>query len=264
MSFTLIPIGILFVTTIILVLASIEAGYRVGKASHTRSEGEKETPVGAMAGAILGLGAFMLAFTFGIVSNRFDARKELVREEASALRTAWRRADFLPDGDREEAKTVLRGYLDDRVESVLSGNMDQVSEALTRATKAQERLWVMAVANARKDMNSDVAALYVESLDEMTTVHAMRVAVGLQVRIPSGIWMTLLGIIVLGMMAVGYQTGVAGSERSMARLILAVSFALVIELIAALDRPDSWLIPVSQQPLVDVRTIMDGELAAKE
>ena len=70
------------------VVIAIEAGYRLGHAAHRRSEDEKESPVSAIPAAILGLLAFMLAFTFGIVSDRYDARKALVREEANAIRTA--------------------------------------------------------------------------------------------------------------------------------------------------------------------------------
>ena len=61
-------------------------------------------------GAVLGLAAFMLAFAFGAVSSRFDARKELVRDDANAIRTAWARADFLPEADRafDDAAAFLR------------------------------------------------------------------------------------------------------------------------------------------------------------
>ena len=34
----------------------------------------------------------------------------------------------------------------------------------------------MAVVNARKDMNSDVAALYIEALNEVTNIHPDRTA----------------------------------------------------------------------------------------
>ena len=44
-----------------------------------------------------------MAFTFGIVSDRYDARKALVREEANAIRTAWFRSDFLAVQDRDRA-----------------------------------------------------------------------------------------------------------------------------------------------------------------
>jgi hypothetical protein len=105
-------------------------------------------------------------------------------------------------------------------------------------------------------MNSDVAALYIESLNEVNGIHASRVAVGIQARIPNEIWLVLFGITMLGMMGVGYQTGIAGSTRSLARPILALSFALVFALIASLDRPDSGVIKVTQQPLIDLRDAM--------
>ncbi len=76
---------------------------------------------------------------------------------------------------------------------------------------------------------------------------------GIQARVPGGIWLVLCGITMLGMMGVGYQTGIAGSKRSMARPILAFSFAMMIALIALLDNPESSFIKVSQQPLIDLR-----------
>jgi hypothetical protein len=63
-------------------------------------------------------------------------------------------------------------------------------------------------------------------------------------------------ITTFGMVSVGYQTGIAGSRRSLAWPILAVSFALTFALIAAIDRPDSGFLKVTQQPLIDLRDAM--------
>jgi hypothetical protein len=114
----------------------------------------------------------------------------------------------------------------------------------------------MAVTNARKDMNSDVAALYIESLNEVFAVHASRVAVGLQMRIPVGIWLALAILTILGMMAVGYQAGIAGSKRTLAMPLLAIAFASVIALIGSLDRPTVVITTVPQQPLIDLLSSM--------
>ena len=114
----------------------------------------------------------------------------------------------------------------------------------------------LAVVNARKDMNSDVAALYVEALNEVTNIHWLRVAIGLQARIPGIIWMALYALVILGMIGIGYQTAIAGSRRTWAMLILALSFSLVLALIAELDRPASDLLPVTQQPLEDLQVWM--------
>jgi hypothetical protein len=253
-----IPILAIFAATILVVLVAIEAGDRLGQARRRRSAEELESPVSAIANSILGLAAFMLAFTFGIVAERHAAKRELVREEAVAIRTAWHRSDFLPEPDRYEATDLLRQYVAARVSFAQGGTLDpeRVKQLLAEAQRLQGRLWNMAVANARKDMNSDVAALYIDSLNEVNGIHASRVAVGMQMRIPGEIWFVLSCITMLGMLSVGYQTGIAGSKRSLAWPILALSFALSFSLIAALDHPDSGVLQVTQQPLIDLQSAM--------
>lgn len=255
-----IPVWALFIVTIIVVMVAIEVGYRLGNAAHRRSEDEKESPVSAIAAAILGLAGFMLAFTFGIVSDRYDAKKGLVRDDAIAIRTAWQRSDFLPEADRAEAAALLRQYVDARVTFAQAGSLapERVQSALSETQRIQDRLWNMAVVNARKDMNSDVAAMYIDSLNEMNRIHAMRVAVGIQARVPNELWLVLYCITILGMIGVGYQTGIAGSKRSLVRPILALAFALVFALIASLDRPDSGVMTVTQQPLIDLQRLMSA------
>jgi hypothetical protein len=250
------PIWFLFAGTALLILLAIEAGFRLGHVAHRKSEDEKESPVGAIAGSILGLLAFILAFTFGMASDRYDSRKELVRQDAGSIRTAFLRSDFLPEADRMMAADLLRKYTEVRLSAVRSGDVQKIQESMDEIARIQKRLWNMAVANARLDMNSDVAALYIESLNEMFNFHALRISVGLQSRIPAAIWRSLYALVVLGMVAVGYQTGIAGSKRSWTMPILSFSFSLVLALIYSMDRPMTHIIQVSQQPLENVRAEM--------
>ena len=145
-----------------------------------------------------GLVAFMLAFTFGIASSRFDTRKELVRNEANAIETAWLRADFIPPPDREEVKRLLAQYLDERLTVVQSPSAEKVEAMLRNVEALRQRLWQLAVEHGRRELNSDVAALYIDSLNEMFNLHHQRVAVGIQVRIPPGVWLALYALSVLG------------------------------------------------------------------
>jgi len=253
-----VPIPLMFAGMVVFVLLFLELGYRMGVIVHRRFAGEKESPVSVISGAILGLAAFMLAFSFGIVSNRYDAKKELVREDTNAIRTVWKRAEFLPEPDRAETVGLLRGYVDARLAFSERPDRDPraIRAALDGARRVQDRLWAIAVVNARKDMNSDVAALYVESLNEMANVHALRVAVGLQARVPLEIWLSLLFLTALGMLTVGYHTAIAESKRSVIQPILAVCFAMVVALIATLDRPGSGVLKVTQQPMAELRDAM--------
>lgn len=263
MNTDLIPIWLLFAATVLLVMISIEVGYVFGHRSRRKSEEEKESPVSAIAGSVLGLVAFMMAFTFSIVSNRYDSRKELVRDEANSIGTTWLRAEFLPEPDRAEAKQLLKEYVSNHLATIKSLRNNRMSEKemqanLERAGQTHQILWKMAVANARKDMNSDVAALYIDSLNGLIDIHAKRVAIALQARVPVGIWLALASLTFFGMTAIGYQIGIAGSKRSLAQPILAISFSLVIALIAALDRPQASYIEVSQQPFVDLLQFMNS------
>ena len=243
------PVLLLLLTTFVLVILSIEFGYLVGKAIRKRQEVETESTVSSISGYVLALLAFIIAFTFGIVTDRFQARKDLVREEANMIRTSWMRADFLPDSQRMEAKNLIKEYAPLRLTAVRSQEIEQIKQAINQCAQIREQLWNMAVAEAKKDMNSDVAALYIESLNDIANINASRVVVGLHTRIPEGIWEVLFILMLLGMFSIGYQASILGSKRSWSTIIMAVSFSLVIVMIEVLDRPQSKMIPVSQFPM---------------
>jgi hypothetical protein len=251
-----IPIWLLFLVTTLLVVAAIEVGYLIGKTARRKSEDEKESPVSAIAGTVLALLAFILAFTFGIVANRYDDRKALVREQAAAIRTAYLRSDFLPEPSRDESKDLYVAYIALLVQEGRSGYLADVPVQLADLQTIQGQLWDMAVENVRLGDNSDISAMYVESLNDMSNVLATRIAVSVQARMPTGLWVVLYALVVLGMIAVGYQTAIAGSRRTLAMLFLALSFSIVITLIAALDDPERGYLPVSQQPLDDLQSWM--------
>jgi Protein of unknown function (DUF4239) len=251
-----IPLWLLFVATTLLIVGAIEVGYLLGKTARRKSEDEKESPVSAIAGSVLALLAFVLAFTFGIVANRYDARRELVRDQAVAIRTAYSRSDFLPEPSRDQAKNLFRDYIDLVVLEAKPGHLANNPEDLSELRTIQSQLWDLAVANVRGGDNSDISALFVESLDDMANVLAVRIAVAVQSRIPTQLWLVLYVLVVLGMIAVGYQTAIAASRRTWAMVVLAFSFSIVIVLIAALDDPERGYITISQRPLVDLQSEM--------
>jgi CDP-diglyceride synthetase len=253
MSMDDIPVWLLFVLTTLLIVGAIEAGYLLGRTARRKSEDEKESPVGAIVGTVLAMLAFILAFTFGMVSDRYDSRKALVREHASAIRDSYSRADFLPEPLRNQAKPLYDDYIAIVVEAADIDNFDNLPVLITDAQDMQQQLWNIAVGNVRAGDNSDISAMYVESINHMSNVLADRIAVSVQARIPTGIWIVLYALVILGMAAVGYQTAIADSRRTWAMLILALSFSIVMVVIAALDDPERGYLPVSQKPLTDLQ-----------
>src|SRR6478736_2688216 len=170
-----LPLWLLFVLTTLLVVAAIEVGYLLGKSVRRKTEDEKESPVSAIAGTVLALLAFILAFTFGIVSDRYDARRELVRDQADAIRTSYMRADFLPEASRGTAKDLYHQYVSLLVQASSSGYLADNDEELDEMRSIEAKLWDIAVSNVRGGDNSDISALYAESINEMSNVLANRV-----------------------------------------------------------------------------------------
>jgi hypothetical protein len=248
-----LPVWCLFLVIVILVLASIEGGARLGQHRRRRSDREKDAPVGAMVGSTLGLLAFMLAFTFGMAAARFDTRKQLVLDEANAIGTTYLRAAMLSErGDTVRA--LLRDYVEARLLAVQPG---KTVEGIRRSEQIQDQLWTQAVEVGRQHPDSIVVGLFVQSLNEVIDLHAKRVTAGLRNRIPGAIWLGLFTIAVLSLGAMGYHAGLADTGRSLAVLAVALAFSAVIALVVDLDRPQEGALTVSQQALVDLRQSMN-------
>src|SRR5919205_2752120 len=103
------PLWTIFPTSVAIALISVEAGYRLAQSRQRRSQ-EKEAPVGGMAGATLGLLAFMLAFTFGMAASRFEDRRQVLLAEANAIGTTYLRSKMLAEPMRTDAQNLLREY----------------------------------------------------------------------------------------------------------------------------------------------------------
>jgi hypothetical protein len=252
--FDVLPLWGVFVTTVILVLLAHEIGYRLGAMRQKAQVHEKEAPVGAMVAATLGLLAFLLAFTFGLAANLFQAKREVLLDEANAIGTTYLRADFLPDEQRAAVRDLLREYVDVRLAAVETGDMNP---AIKRSEEIQNLLWAQASGTMVESPRSVAYGLFVETLNEMIDVHAKRVMIALRSRIPPTIWMVLYSIAFFAFGTMGYHGGLAAANRSFALLAVAVIFSAVIWLVRDLDAAQEGTLRVSQQAMIDLRNSMN-------
>src|SRR5215203_1928169 len=102
-------VGVLVVFALVALLV-FEAGYRIGRWWQEKTPEETEGPTDMLVGSLLALLAFLLAVTMGMASDRFDARRNLVRDEANAIGTTYLRAGFLPEPEQSQARDLLREY----------------------------------------------------------------------------------------------------------------------------------------------------------
>ncbi len=256
-AFDSIPLLVLFVGTVVVTLAAIAAGVWFGRRSRARIGDEATGPVGGVVGATSGLLAFMLAFTFGGAASRFDARKDLLLDEVNAIGTSYVRASLIPEPHRSGARRLLREYVDLRAGIVPTA--DGVKRVLQESARIHARLWSHAEALAAADRSSEIDSLFIASLNDVFDLHTSRATVALHARVVPSVWLFLLLITLLAMGALGYDFGLSGSRRYKVTLVLALTFAAVIVLIADLDRPGEGMVRVSQQPMLNLQRQMHAD-----
>lgn len=244
-----IPLWVLFLGTLSLVLAALEGGYRFAVYRKQQTATGEEAPIGSAINSTLGLLAFLLAFTFGIAAARFDSRRELLLNEVNAIGTTYLRADLVPEEEGRQVKKLLREYV--HLRAGIAERIKALPQTLARSEEIQDELWEQAILIAKKDSNSEMHSLFVDSLNEMIDSHTQRVVVG-HYQVPMIIWTALYVISILSMAGVGYQFGYAGARNTAVSLTLALSFSIVMGLIADLDRINGGFVQVSQQPMIEL------------
>jgi len=251
-----IPIWGLFLLVLLVVLISIEVGYRRGRIVQQREVGkqEKEAPVGAMVGATLGLLAFLLAITFSIAEDSFNARKIALLEEANAIRTTYLQTAFIPEPNRDEVRRILRQYVDERLQWTGVPEVRNVQSATTLL----DRLWAQVASVGDKARDVATVALFVDSANRVISLNAERVMLRERSRIPRAMDAVVILLTILSFAGMGYHGGVAGTVRSPVMVIVAVSFSLVVMLIADLNRPGQGWINVDQDAMIDLRNSLNG------
>jgi hypothetical protein len=105
---------------------------------------------------------------------------------------------------------------------------------------------------------SEAISLYVDALNAVIDVHSKRILIAVRSRVPSIIWLALYLLTACAMGAIGYHAGLSGTTRTPAVLSLAIGFALILWLIADLDRPQQGLLRVDQHSMQSLRDSMSN------
>lgn len=238
-----------FFLTIFVCFLVIEAGYRLGISSAKRPLQKRSIPIESLIGAKLGLLAFILAFTFNLALNHFDARRQTVLEEANAIGTTYLRAGYLVEPYQSTIRKLLKEYVALRLSIV---SRTDLQPALKQNEIIQNKLWDQILQLVDAGYKTPVESLAIQSLNEVIDLHAKRLLLVFGMTIPGEIWIVLVFVLLSSMAILGYISGLKGSRSILVNYSLAVTFACVLFLIVDLDYPREGYISVSQQPLIDL------------
>ncbi len=227
----------------------LEVGYLFGHRSF-RKKSETPDQVGTIQGAMLGMLALLLGFSFAQAASRFSDRVQLISAEANAIGTAWLRCDLLPDAARRELRDLMRAYTDKRIASYEARNDSEWEATIAAARSIQNQIWAV-VADGAKAAPA-FAAVLLSSFNEMFDVEGVRVAAARR-HLPPMILLLLFTSSVVGVSAVGYGCGVAGKRNLVLTTSLTFLIAGVLWAIVDMDHPRKGLIQAGQQPLLDLK-----------
>ena len=244
----------------LLLLALAETGFRTGLRLFEAHDERRKAQISTIQGAILGLLALLLGFTFSMAVTRYENRRDLVLQEANSIGTTYLRASLLPDSQKTALEAKLRRYVDVRLAFYGAGNDDaKIAAAENESAAMQRELWAHAIA-AAKEAPTPVTATFIVTLNETIDLDAARLH-ALRSRVPSVVWLLVLVVAGAGCYASGYSAGASGARTGFSNGMLPVLIAVVITLISDFDRPRQGLIGISQQPLLDLKASISAPVA---
>lgn len=261
------PLAGLLVAIILVLVVFIEVGFRFGVAHRPQSVKTQTAQVRAIMGAILGLLAFMLAFTFSTAQRHYETRVQNMVEEARIAGTAFLQADLLDEGVKIRVKALLHQYISDRLELhrlIKQNRIPEVIALISKAEDMQRKLWSLSVGMEFESRNavdpkarSDGFMLAVVGLID---IHNLRLHAALMNRIPVMVWLILFFTAIMSMLVMGYQAGLTGKRTPIATVSLAVVFSAVMILITDLDRPLMSMFEINNQVMINLQSKMELEL----
>jgi hypothetical protein len=239
------------------ILVLLEAGRRIGVRRAARDAEGARAGTGAVEGAVFGLMGLLIAFTFSGAASRFDARRQLVTEEANNIGTAWLRLDLLPAGSQPALRASFRRYVDARLEVYQTlPDLEGAMAAFGRANALQGEIWSQAVA-ACKEGPPSAGMLLLPALNQMIDITTTR-TMAAKTHPPMVIFAMLVVLTLISALLAGYGMAAAKTRSWIHMLGFAFVMAGGVYIILDLEHPRLGLINVhaADQVLVDLRQSM--------
>jgi len=256
-----VNIGFLYGTNEIIIcfvffafmLVATGAGFHFGRKSEASIPDKTKSQISTIEAAMLGVLGLLLGFTMSMAVSRFEARKQLVLDEANAIGTSCLRTELLPAPEGSEIASLLRQYINVRVQYGTVGNdLAQLGTLRAQTARLQNEFWTRAVAYGQKDPNPVRAGLLLQSLNQAIDLESAR-QMAFQNHVPESVIYTNGIVGLLAVLLVGYTFGLNGRRQIFSMCVLALAITLILAIIIDLDRPRSGFIRISQQPMIDLQ-----------
>jgi len=238
---------------LLLMISAIETGFRLGRWAASSSGSRAAAQISVVEASLVGLLGLLLGFTMSMAISRFEARKQLVLEEANAIGNAYLRSQLLPSTERNTIAGLLTDYLKNRTEFGAADDDPVKLQAMREhGQRLQGEIWGQAVAYAEKAQNPVLASLLLQSLNRVIDVEAAR-WMEFYNHVPAEVLYLNVIVSLSTATLVGYAFGMEGIRHIFSLFLLGLAITVVLSVIVDLDRPRRGFVRVSQQPMIDLQ-----------
>lgn len=236
----------------VLMIISSFIGKKIGNyIQKRRSPKEKSTETSTLVALLF----FLLAFTFGMSSDRYNSRRQIVVEEANDIGTAILRSDLYPDSTRALFRKDFKDYVEARISYYEVGpNLKGILKADSLSQVISGKLWKRATDLSKDPNNLAATQQMIPALNTMIDVTTSRLS-GEKAKVPKSIMIMLFCLSFITAFYGGYSDGRNGRIDWLVQIGFCLLVSLVVLFTLDLDRPRRGFVnlDVPNQTIIDLR-----------
>ena len=240
------PFALFGLTFFGLWLSAVMGSYLRRRANLERA---RQDDLSVILGATLTLLGIVIGFSFSMAITRYDQRKNYEEAESNAIGTEYFRTDLLPAVDAARTRSLLRKYLDRRIQFYTTRDVGRLNQINASTMQLQNELWSVVQAPAMRQPTA-VISLAVSGMNDVLNSQSYTQAAWWN-HIPGAAWVLMIAIAIFCNLLFGYSARRPESEKALflaLPLVVSVSFFLI----ADMDSPRGGVILVSPRNLVSL------------
>jgi len=246
--FYLIDHRLISLALVALLAAAGEIGFRQGSRKRKSKESFRSLMSGTGA-AMLGLLGLLLGFTLAMAVSRWDARRDVIVNEANAIGTLWLRAGLLEKPLRGDLRDELREYTDERIALGGSrGDRAALRAARSRSESLHALIWSEVERADQPGRSPAVLSSLITAANEVIDLHELRLA-SIENYLPASLLLLLFAVAAVSIGFLAWAFGAANQGGRKAIVSLCILIAAVLMLIMDVNRPQRGRIEIGVESL---------------
>ncbi len=242
-----------------------ELSYLYGRYVSKTAKEDYSSQAGAFGGAMLGMMALLLGFSFSMALGRHDLRKNLLLDEINNVKSAYQYSDLINKCCEQKIKPMFAEYTQLRVNYYQKGTLAKdMKQNIVDTEILQNKMWALALdALEHTEASKKSAAMaFVNKLSDMFDDETKRVTARGN-HVPEPILWLLIFVGAFALAINSYSIGLKHAHLAMPRFFLVIAITAVLTVILDLDRPIRGIIQIDQSEMKALNEYIKADVKNK-